>query len=305
MTIPAPIRLICLSLFTFAMSARADIPSLIELWPEGVPDLRANGRPEAMTKTGGVSNVNNPTLTVFAPSAGKANGTAVIICPGGGYVHLSFTHEGTVPAQWFNSLGVTAFVLKYRLDDYGHPAPLRDVLRAIRSVRSHAADFGLHPDHIGVLGFSAGGHLAASAATLYDAPEGRTGAALDATSARPDFAILVYPVITFQAPFAHSGSRKALIGPNPTDELVRHLSLELQVTKNTPPAFIVQGENDRTVPVENSLMFYQALKAAGVPAEIHLYAKGPHGFGMNPGNGAISDWPHLCEVWLRANGWVN
>jgi acetyl esterase/lipase len=305
MTIPASIRVLFISLSALAMSVRADMPSLIELWPEGVPGLRANRGPEAVTKTGGVSNVNNPTLTVLAPAAGKANGTAVIICPGGGYVHLSFTHEGTVPAQWFNSLGVTAFVLKYRLDDYGHPAPLRDVLRAIRTVRSRAADFGLRPDRIGVLGFSAGGHLAASAATLYDAPEGRTGAAIDATSARPDFAVLVYPVITFQAPFAHSGSKKALIGPNPPDELVRHLSLELQVTKNTPPAFIVQGENDRTVPVENSLVFYQALKTAGVPAEIHLYAKGPHGFGMNPGNGAISDWPKLCATWLRANGWVN
>jgi len=304
MTAPASVRLVFASLFALALSVRAEIPSVIDIWPEGVPGLRANPGTEAVTKAGGISNVNSPTLTVFTPAAGKANGTAVIICPGGGYVHLSFTHEGTVPAQWFNSLGVTAFVLKYRLQEYGYPAPLRDVLRAIRLVRSRASEFGLRADRIGVLGFSAGGHLSASAATLYDSPEGRTGAALDATSARPDFAMLIYPVITFQAPFAHSGSRTALIGKNAPDELVRHLSLELQVTKNTPPVFIVQGENDRTVPVENSLLFYQALKTAGVPAEIHLFAKGPHGFGMNPGLGAISDWPRLCEVWLRANGWV-
>jgi acetyl esterase/lipase len=298
-----PIRILLLSLAPMPF-VRAQNPAVVDLWPEGVPGLRANADPEKGAEGGRISNVNNPTLTVYAPPAGKANGTAVIVCPGGGYVRLSADHEGTVPAKWFASLGVTAFVLKYRMQEYGHPAPLRDVLRAIRIVRSRADDYGVRPDRIGVMGFSAGGHLAASAATLYDAPEGRTGPALDETNARPDFVMLIYPVITMETPYAHMGSRNALLGKSPPPELVRHMSPELQVTKNTPPAFIVQGENDRTVPVENSILFYQALHSAGVPAELHLFANGPHGFGMNPGLGPISDWPKLCETWLRANGWL-
>jgi acetyl esterase/lipase len=306
MTFSTSIRLLCVSLLPPALMhpVHAENSAAIEIWPEGVPGLRANAGPEKTFEGGRVSNVNHPTLAEFSPPPGKANGTAVIVCPGGGYVRLSADHEGVVPAQWFASLGVTSFVLKYRLQEYGHPAPLRDILRAIRLVRSRAGEFGVRPDRIGVLGFSAGGHLTASAATLFDAPEGRTGAPLDAISARPDFVMLIYPVITLQTPYAHMGSRIALLGENPPPELVRHLSLELQVTKNTPPAFIVQGEEDRTVPVENSLMFYQALRKAGVPAELHLYAKGPHGFGMSPGHGAISDWPKLCETWLQANGWL-
>jgi len=306
MATPTSIRLLCVSLLSLALMAavRAQTPAVIELWPEGVPDLRANAGPEIDAAGGRISNVSNPTLTVFAPLAGTANGTAVVVCPGGGYVWLSTDHEGKVPAQWFNSLGVTAFVLKYRLKEYGQPAPLRDVLRAIRLVRSRAKDFGVRPDRIGVMGFSAGGHLAASAATLFDSPEGRTGPALDDTSGRPDFVMLLYPVIIMQPPYAHMGSRNALLGKDPAPDLVQHLSLELQVTKNTPPAFIVQGENDRTVPVENSIMFYQALRRAGVPAEIHLFANGPHGFGLNPNLGPISDWPKLCETWMRANSWL-
>ena len=306
MTSPGPLRLLQGSLLSLALMpfVRAQSPAAIDIWPEGVPGLHANAGPEKDMGEGRVANVNHPTLTVFAPAAGKANGTAVIVCPGGGYVRLSADHEGKAPAQWFASLGVTAFVLKYRLQEYGHPAPLRDVLRAVRLVRSRAGEFGVRPDRIGVLGFSAGGHLVASAATLFDAPEGRTGASLDATSGRPDFIMLVYPVITMRKPYAHMGSRIALLGKNPPDELVQHLSAEIQVTKDTPPAFIVQSEEDHTVPVENSLLFYQALRNAGVPAELHLFAKGPHGIGMKPGYGSISDWPKLAETWLRANGWV-
>ena len=244
----------------------ADDTPIIPLWPEGVPGLRADASPEKTDKEGRISNVHQPTLTVFLPPAGQANGTAVVICPGGGYSHLAFEQEGIAPAKWYNSLGVAAFILKYRLKEYGQPAPLQDVLRAIRLVRSRAQEFGVRPDRIGVLGFSAGGHLSASAGTLFDAPEGRTGAALDATSARPDFFMLLYPVITMQAPFAHAGSVHSLLGATPTPELIQRFSLELQVTKSTPPAFIVQSEEDKTVPVENSLMFYEALRKAGVPA---------------------------------------
>ncbi len=282
----------------------ADNDSVIDLWPEGVPGLRADASAEKTMDAGRISNVHRPTLTLIAPASAAANGTAVIICPGGGYTRLAFDHEGVVPAQWFRSLGVTAFILKYRLKEYGHPAPLRDVLRAVRTVRSRAAEYQIRPDRIGVLGFSAGGHLAASSGTLFDSPDGRTGAPIDAVSARPDFILLVYPVITMGPQHSHQGSRTALLGQNPQSELVKRLSVETQVSKETPPAFIVQTQEDKTVDVENSLMFYQALRNAGVPAELHLYAKGPHGFGMGPGFGPASDWPARAESWMRFNGWL-
>jgi acetyl esterase/lipase len=199
---------------------------------------------------------------------------------------------------------VTVFVLKYRLKEYGHPAPLRDLLRAVRLVRSRAADLGVRPERIGVMGSSAGGHLAASAATLYDAPEGRTGAPLDATSARPDFVALLYPVISLSEPYVHRGSLGALLGENPSPVLVEHLSLERQVTKDTPPAFLVHTAEDKSVPLENSILFFQALRRAGVPAEMHLYEKGPHGFGTQPGLGPTSEWPRRLEEWLRSHGWL-
>lgn len=296
--------LLSLAFLAAAASRGADDRSVIDLWPEGVPGLKPDGGPERPLEGGRLANVHRPTLTVFAPPAGRANGTAVIICPGGAYMQLSSRREGAVPAQWLNSLGVTALVLKYRMREYGHPAPLRDVLRAVRLVRSRAGEFGVRPDRIGVLGFSAGGHLAASSGTLFDAPEGRTGAPLDSVSGRPDFLLLIYPVISLDLPYAHVGSRVSLLGPNPSPDLVRHLSLEHQVSKATPPAFLVQTEEDKTVPMENSIRFYEALRRAGVPAELHLYAKGPHGFGLDPGYGPASEWPKRAEAWMRFNGWL-
>jgi acetyl esterase/lipase len=203
-----------------------------------------------------------------------------------------------------NDLGVSVFVLRYRLVEYGDPAPLQDVLRAVRLVRSQASEFGVRPDRIGVWGASAGGHVAASAATLFDAPEGRTGAALDAVSARPDFVGLLYPVITMQPPFAHAGSRKALLGEHPDAARVAQLSLEQQVKGNTPPVLLVHTGEDRSVPVENSLMFYAALRKAGVPAELHVFERGAHGFGLAPDLGPTSEWPLRFEQWLRAHGWL-
>ncbi len=305
-TPPLSFRLAACSLLALvaACSLRAADPAIINLWPEGVPGLKADAGPEKEIADGRVSNIHYPSLTVFAPAAGKANGTAVIVCPGGSYVRLAFDHEGMVPGRWFAARGVWAFVLKYRLKEYGHPAPLRDILRAIRLVRSRAGEFGIRPDRIGVLGFSAGGHLAASAGTLSDAPEGRTGAPLDAVSARPDFMALVYPVITMEPPYAHAASRISLLGATPSPELVSRLSLEKQVTKDTSPAFLVQTEEDKTVPMENSILFYEALKRAGVPAELHLYAVGEHGFGMRPGMGPTSEWPDRLEDWMRFHGWL-
>ena len=305
-TPPLSIRLAACSLVALvaAISLRAADPAIINLWPEGVPGLRADAGPEKEIADGRVSAINHPSLTVFAPAAGSANGTAVVICPGGSYVRLAFDHEGLVPGRWFAQRGVWAFVLKYRLKEYGHPAPLRDVLRAIRLIRSRAGEFGIRPDRIGVLGFSAGGHLAASAGTLFDAPEGRTGAALDSVSARPDFMILVYPVITMEPPYAHQASRIALLGAAPAPGLVSHLSLERQVSAGTPPAFMVQTEEDKTVPMENSILLYEALRRSGVPAELHLYAVGKHGFGMRPGMGPTSEWPDRLEDWMRFHGWL-
>ena len=276
-------------------------PAAITLWPERVPGAIKDGGPETLDQ-GLVRNVHEPSLTPYLPPPGRSNGTAVVVCPGGGYTVLAIDKEGVAVANWLNTLGISAFVLKYRLKEYGHPAPLRDVLRAVRLLRSDAPRWGIRPDRIGVMGFSAGGHLAASAATLFDAPEGRTGAELDRVSARPDFAILVYPVIVLSGPYAHAGSRRALLGEAPAAELVDALSLDRRVTKDTPPAFLVHGGTDTAVPPENSALFYLALRRAGVAAELHNYERGAHGFGLQPDHGPISSWPQRCAEWLAANG---
>jgi acetyl esterase/lipase len=229
----------------------------------------------------------------------------VIICPGGGYARLAITKEGNELVRQLHRVGADAFILKYRLVEYGQPAPLQDVLRAVRLVRSRADAFGIHPDRIGVIGSSAGGHVAASAATLFDAPEGRTGAVLDATRARPDFVALLYPVITMEPPFAHQGSRRNLLGASPPASLVERWSVDRQVTKDTPPTFLVHTLEDTSVPLENSLLFFQALRRAGVPAEMHLYERGPHGFGTRPDLGPTSGWPDRLTEWMRSHGWID
>jgi acetyl esterase/lipase len=282
----------------------AEEARVIALWPEGVPGARPGGGVERI-EDGRVYNVQIPSLTVFPAPDQTAVGTAVIICPGGGYARLAVSKEGSELVERLGALGVSAFVLKYRLVEYGHPAPLRDVLRAVRIVRSKAHEFGIRPDRIGVLGSSAGGHLAACAGTLFDAPEGRTGAELDAVSARPDFLALLYPVITMTAPFVHAGSRANLIGDAPSQALVERLSVETQVRPDTPPTFLVHTGEDTSVPLENSLLFFQALRRAGVPAEIHLYEKGPHGFGTSSGLGPTSGWPKRLEEWMRWHGWLD
>ena len=286
-----------------AAFAAPQIPSLatIPLWPEGVPDAKPGLGPEHVDD-GRVSNVSEPTLTVYGPAVDRPNGTAVIICPGGGYVRLSTTREGEQYAAWLGTLGITSFVLKYRMQEFGHPAPLRDVLRAVRLVRSQAARYHIRPDRIGVMGSSAGGHLAASAGTLYDHPLGRTGADLDQVSARPDFLVLMYPVITMDGPAVHAGSRKALLGANPSAADVRLMSVEQQVTAATPPTLLIHTQEDQTVPVENSILFYQALTRAKVPAEMYLFEHGSHGMGMRAGLGTASEWPKRAEEWFKARG---
>ncbi len=293
--------LLPLLMTAFVEIAAAASPVVIPLWPEGVPGAKDIG-PERVGEGGRISNVSEPTLTVYAPAVDRPNGTAVIVAPGGGYGFVSNAREGVQFAHWLSSLGVTSFVLKYRLAEFGHPAPLQDVLRAVRIVRSRAREFKIDPARIGVMGSSAGGHLAASAGTLFDHPAGRTGAPLDATSARPDFLILMYPVITMDDPAAHAGSRRNLLGEKPTPELLTLASLDKQVTAATPPTLLIHTQEDQAVPVENSILFYQALTKAKVPAEMYLFEHGSHGMGMKPDFGTASDWPARAAEWLRGRG---
>lgn len=250
-----------------------------------------------------IANVVQPSLTAFLPAAGTVNGTAVIICPGGGYARLAIDSEGYDVARRLNEMGVTAFVLKYRLpNDESQPdkttAPLLDAQQALRLVRQQATKYNLNPERIGIMGFSAGGHLAATAGTHFARPLGG-----GAESVRPAFLVLVYPVISFNDSLRHAGSRNNLLGPSPSAEEVRQYSNELQVSAQTPPTFLVHAQDDKTVPVNNSIVFYQACLRHGVPAELHLYPKGGHGFGLN--NNTTKDlWTDRLRNWLDANGWL-
>jgi acetyl esterase/lipase len=291
-------------LWLAAAVAPAASPRVIELWPEGVPGLKPGAGPEKDDGSGRFTNIHYPTLTVLPPANG-GNGTAVIFAPGGGYVRVAVGagHGGEL-TRWLHSLGVTVFLLKYRHADYGAPAPLQDGVRAVRLVRSRAQEFNVRPDRVGMMGGSAGAHLTATAATLFAAPEGRTGHALDAVSGRPDFAVLIFPVITLFDPHAHGASRRALLGSDPSDEAKQRWSPDRQVTAETSPTFIVHSAEDRVAVVENSLLFYTAMRRAGAPVELHLYHTGPHGSGMDRRLGPVSEWPRLCAIWLRANGWL-
>jgi acetyl esterase/lipase len=269
--------------------AQAPPPEL--LWPEGAPGAL------------GSADIDRPTITPYLVPAGRGTGTAVVICPGGGYVNLSMDLEGSQIARWLNSIGVTAFVLKYRLGPrYHHPIELGDAQRAIRTVRAKAAQYRVLPNRVGIMGFSAGGHLASTAATHFDA--GNPGAAdpIDRLGSRPDFAVLCYPVISFTTPYVHRGSMRALLGESPDPKLVENLSNELQVTAQTPPTFLFHTNTDTVVPAENSILFYMALRKAGVPAEIHVYENGPHGVGLAQTDEALSSWPARLADWLRGRG---
>jgi acetyl esterase/lipase len=249
--------------------------------------------------------VSHPTLTIFLPAKERATGTAVIVCPGGGYSHLAMGHEGVEVAERLNEMGVAAFVLKYRLPSdetmvQKEIGPIQDAQRAIQLVRQRAGEWGVAPDRVGIMGFSAGGHLASTAGTHFSRAYIDNK---DNTSLRPDFMILLYPVISFSDSIGHRGSRDCLIGKNPDPAAILEYSNEWQVTELTPPAFIVQAEDDRTVPVANSLRFYEALLHKKVPAELHIYPKGGHGFGLH--NATTKDqWLDRLKNWMDANGWL-
>ncbi len=284
--------LLFLSILAVSLSAQPKAPAPIPLW--------ANGAPGAQ----GSADEDTPTITPYVAPTGRGVGTAVIVCPGGGYLHLSMEKEGSDVAKWWNSLGVTAFVLKYRLGPkYRHPIELGDAQRAIRTVRARATEWGVRADHVGIMGFSAGGHLTATAGTHFDAGKADAADPIDRQSSRPDFLVLAYPVISFTQ-HVHQGSKKALLGDNPDPKLVENLSNELQVTAQTPPTFLFHTTNDGTVPVEDSVMFYLALHTAGVPAEMHIYENGPHGVGLAPTDEALSSWPARLADWMRGRGFL-
>jgi acetyl esterase/lipase len=262
--------------------------------------LFPNGAPGAVGK----EPEDVPTITPFFAPKDKASGAAIIVFPGGGYSHLSDVKEGSAVAEWLNSLGVTAFVLKYRLGmRYHAPAPLQDATRAIRIVRSRAKEWNLDPNRIGILGFSAGGHLAASLGTHFDGGDPKAKEEVEQASSRPDLMVLLYPVITM-GELTHAGSKKNLLGDNPTPELIKNNSTELWVTKDTPPTFLAHAVADPAVPVENSLLFVEALRKAGVPFEMHLYEKGPHGFGLAPTDPVLATWTQHCADWLGVHGFT-
>ncbi len=266
-------------------------PETIWIWQYGLPGKVGN------------DDKDKPTLTVYLPPADKANGTAVVICPGGGYGFLAIDHEGKQVAEWLNSIGVAGFVLKYRLAPrYHHPAPMQDAQRALRVVRAGAKEWKIDPKRIGIWGFSAGGHLASTAGTHFDKGKPDAEEPIERVSCRPDFLILAYPVISMEPGIGHMGSRINLIGKNPDPKLVEDLSNEKQVTEQTPPTFLFHTNADSGVLPENSVQFYLALRKAKVPAELHIYEKGPHGVGLAPQDPILSTWKDRLEAWMKGNG---
>jgi acetyl esterase/lipase len=268
-------------------------PTKVLLWPEGAPGAR------------GTEDKDQPFVDVWSAPKESANGAAFVVCPGGGYGGLAADHEGIQVAKWFNGLGVSAFVLHYRLgtNGYHYPTQLIDVQRAIRHVRANATQYGIDPARIGIIGFSAGGHLTSMAETLFDEkPAGTTNDAVDQVSARPDVAAPIYPVISMIDDFAHKGSRKNLLGPGDSDELARQVSTNLRVTSKTPPTFLFQTDEDTVVPAENAVSFYLACRKNGVPAEMHIYKPGPHGVGLQLGDPVLGTWSGHLRDWLRNQG---
>jgi acetyl esterase/lipase len=280
-----------LVIWSMLAGVAAGEPKVELLWPKGAPEAK------------GSESADQPSVKIFPAVPDKANGTAVVVCPGGGYGFLADDHEGKQVAQWLNSLGVTAFVLKYRIAPrYHHPCPMLDAQRAIRLVRSRAKEWNVDPQRVGVMGFSAGGHLASTVGTHFD--DGKTGAqdSIDRASCRPDFLILGYPVITFLPPHAHMGSRNNLIGKDADDKLVEFYCNDKQVTAKTPPTFLFHTDADTGVKPENSVLFYMALKKFKVPAEMHIYEKGPHGVGLAQRDPVLSTWPDRLAAWLGGRG---
>lgn len=277
-----------------AASLRGEDPKPELLWPKGAPGARGD-KPN-----------DKPTLTAWLPAVDKATGAAIVVCPGGGYGHLAVDHEGKQVGQWLNSIGVAAFVCEYRHHGkgYDHPAPLQDAQRAIRTVRARAAELKIDPKRIGIMGFSAGGHLASTAGTHFDSGNSSADDAIEKESCRPDFLILCYAVIAFDEPFTHRGSQNNLIGKDAAPDLVKSLSNEKQVSAETPPTFLFHTTEDTGVPPENSIAFYQALRKHKIPCELHIYEKGRHGVGLAQNDPVLGTWPARLADWLKVRGYL-
>jgi acetyl esterase/lipase len=289
--LPACLSIVAATVLSAQTPPAAQPP--LPLWPDGAPGAL------------GKASKDIPTLTPFFPSTEKATGAAMVVCPGGGYAGLA-PHEGEAYAHWLNQRGIAAFVLKYRLGSsgYRHPRMLEDAARALRMVRFHAAEWKLDPKRIGIIGSSAGGHLASTLMTHFDAGQADAADPIDRVSCRPDLGVLCYPVITM-GDETHHGSRNNLLGPNPSPELIKELSNELHVTKDTPPCFIFHTYDDGTVPVENSLEFAAALRRAKVPFELHIYEHGAHGLGLGTKSSdpaQMHPWTRECQRWLKEHG---
>ena len=277
--------------FIFNQFSFAAEPVVQPLWPDGPP-------------LGEKATADDPELTIYLPE--QPNGAAVVIYPGGGYSGLAMDHEGHQVAQWLNNFGVAGIIVSYRRGPgAGHPVPLMDAQNAIRTVRSNSKKWHIDPDRVGVLGFSAGGHLASSTGLHFDLGEPDASDPIDKQSCRPDFMVLVYPVISMTQDYMHKGSRNNLIGENADIELAEKMSGELQVASDTPPTFLILSNEDKAVPAENSVYFYLALRKAGIPAEMHVFEKGAHGFGLAPLNPILSDWMELCQQWMEQRGMLH
>lgn len=280
---------------------------IIPLWNGDIPNSQKSEDKEVILSTDAtrISLVQTPTLEVFLPTKKSNTGRAVIICPGGGYHNVVYDWEGTDIAKWFNSKGIAAFVLKYRLPNtksvkVSYEAPLQDAQRALRIVRSQSEKWQINPNKIGIMGFSAGGHVASTLGTQFNNPNKFKETTIDSIFARPDFMILVYPVVTMKLDYTHKGSRLSLLGEHPSEALINQYSNELQVTQNAPPTFIVHSGDDTAVPVENSLNLYKALKDKGVKTEMHIYPEGGHGYSLALGKGYLQTWTDRLYAWLQS-----
>lgn len=268
----------------------AEKPDREPLWPNGAPMVK------------GEHPVNDtPAITIYSPPETNKKDAAIIICPGGGYGGHAMNHEGHQIAEWLNTHGITGIIVEYRMNrgGYQHPVPLMDAQRAIRTVRSRAKELGISPNKIGILGFSAGGHLASSTGVHFETVKPAPNDPIDKISSRPDFMILCYPVIAFDEPYTHKGSQKNLLGKDAPKDLVEKMSTEKQITKDTPPTFLFHTDEDRPVPAENSVQFYLALRKAKVPAEMHIYKKGGHGVGLGLKIPGTRNWSNACINWLK------
>jgi len=293
--------LVFFSLFTISYTSMAQDFKL-KVWPNGAPDSNGITQPEEIFDGKRVRNVTEAEIYVYLPKMGVNKGAAVVICPGGGYGMEAMDHEGYDMAEWLALQGVAGIVLKYRLPNGHDQIPLGDAQRAIRIVRQKAAEWGINPGKVGIAGSSAGGHLASTAGTKFDLGKPDSTDPIDKYSCRPDFMLLLYPVITFDEQFGHMGSRTNLIGPGNKWELVEKYSNELHVTAQTPPTFLILADDDGAVPPRNSIEFYMALKKFNIPAEMHIFRDGGHGFGMNKINKPVDQWPNLFVQWMKAQG---